>query len=204
MYKSKFLLKHGATASNPARVSDHFLPLAVLICMLIAVVYKQPGSFRITLGFGNARQIQSIRGGVYDVGEEVDDDLVLLAQRQLDGRSETFPGNCKDFFQIVNAYTYSRSFQQWKRSKPRQLHYLIISVSTPEKTHHAHFYMRTETCDGEIRATMLAYAISKERSSIKSSLHGLAERATVPFRRNVPSRRLCRKEIWDARKRVKK
>ena len=67
------------------------------------------------------------------MGEEVDDDLVLLAQRQLDGRSETFPGNCKDFFQIVNAYTYSRSFQQWKRSKPRQLHYLIISVSTPEK-----------------------------------------------------------------------
>ena len=101
--------------------------------MLIAVVYKQPGSFSNHSGIWECRQIQSIRGGVYDVGEEVDDDLVLLAQRQLDGRSETFPGNCKDFFQIVNAYTYSRSFQQWKRSKPRQLHYLIISVSTPEK-----------------------------------------------------------------------
>ncbi len=133
MYKSKFLLKHGATASIQQWVSDHFLLLAVLICMLIAVVYKQPGSFSNHAGIWECRQIQSIRGGVYDVGEEVDDDLVLLAQRQLDGRSETFPGNCKDFFQIVNAYTYSRSFQQWKRSKPRQLHYLIISVSTPEK-----------------------------------------------------------------------
>ena len=115
MYKSKFLLKHGATASIQQWVSDHFLLLAVLICMLIAVVYKQPGSFSNHAGIWECRQIQSIWGGVYDVGEEVDDDLVLLAQRQLDGRSETFPGNCKDFFQIVNTYTYSRSFQQWKR-----------------------------------------------------------------------------------------
>ena len=201
MYKSKFLLKHGATASIQQWVSDHFLLLAVLICMLIAVVYKQPGSFSNHAGIWGCRQIQSIRGGVYDVGEEVDDDLVLLAQRQLDGRSETFPGNCKDFFQIVNAYTYSRSFQQWKRSKPRQLHYLIISVSTPEKLITLILYE-----DGDLRWGNTRYnvGLSKERSSIKSSLHGLAERATEPFRRNVPSRRLCRKEIWDARKRVKK
>lgn len=133
MYKSKFSLIHGATAFIRPWVSKHFLLLAVLFCMLIAVVYKQPGSFSNHSGIWGCRQIQSIRGGIYDVGEEVDDDLILLAQRQLDGRSETFPGNCKDFFQIVNAYTYSRSFQQWNRSKPRQLHYLIISISTAEK-----------------------------------------------------------------------